>query len=172
MIKTLSFLMFLVKSEFSFNLGTRYVGCSKGNVEDFLFRDVSFTSMRGGYMDQPAPPMTTKIQISDLPQNEYYVGLPTARSLCHEQQLSSRSQISNVKVADFLNTETKTETNGGDLTPSPAGKRLQVSRLTDRLGPGQSSPTCSASPMLHRACTPVTEIENSLPPVGQTRFEA
>ena len=127
--------------------------------------------MKGGYIDKQAPPVATKIQISDLPQNEYYIGVTTARSVCAEQYLSPRTHISTVKVADFLNTETKEDTKDVLQMPSPSARRLQVTRFRDTLEPRRSSPTGSASQMIHRACTPVTEIENNLPPVGQSRFE-
>jgi hypothetical protein len=116
-------------------------------------------------LNTQAPPVATKIKIANIPENEYLYGLQSPRSESGESALTARSIIS---VSDLLTTDTKNMPLGTDFTPRATGKCLQVARFREEFR--QPSPSGSASPMLHRACTPVTEIENDLPPVGEARY--
>lgn len=136
-------------------------------MEEFLFRDESFTSLKGGFLNYHAPPVATKIMSSQLPQNDYFnsASSPTPQAA----GLTSRPQNMSIRVSDLLSSR-EHSMSSRDTTPSPQSndRSMLVSPASSRIQARLSSPTRLASPMLHRACTPVTEIEDRMTPIGES----
>lgn len=142
-------------------LGSSYLGLSEKQVEEKMFRDASFANIIDGHNDYQAAPVSTKMAGFEHFKNEME---NNQRPDSGYTILTRRPHSVNIEVSELLD---KTHSNNGQPIWS-TGNHLNVPGM-NLIEPRQQSPTGRASPMLHRARSPVTEKDHQLPPVGEAK---
>jgi len=151
--------------------GTFYMGYSDGNdkVEDYLFQEDTFTSMKSKSGEFASPPTTTKINIQFAQDNDYTVKSP--RDIPQMNTPRSYNSFQVTKLMESLQPPSPSISHGSSTHSSPVSpRRLDVSPTTQR--PRNkillSARSRSTSPVVQRSHSPFTPSQSPLPPVGDS----